>query len=1231
MPARPLAKIRTTSFVLAVTVGLIGLAGVETWHPQPASAVPTAPPVEATRSPTPHGEETPPSDDETSDQTPPSPSPPPSASPTPDPTPRAAAASALSLQVSASPTSVSRVGQPVAYAFVVRAGTRSLDDLVVRAPFPGLSALVCAPTPLGGALAAGAATTCRATRRATALDLAKSSLDDTARASARSGTTAVGATSRVQVAVGARPPVATDDRGFVVEGGATIVLEGSHDDRPGTAGGPAIDPGRTVLVSDFDEYGGKYLRSDTGIWTVRPDGRVSLEPADHYDDEGDFSESVTYRVFDVAGRSSTARLSVTQLHDAVARVDQVRAVQATPVTIDVLGNDYPGERPGGGRARFDLGSVRLNGSGYGVLAPDGKRLRIPYEGTFEVVGDGKVAFTPLRSFRGESFAGYEVTSSSTGTAEAGIDVVVRRVTPTVRDERLTTTYGRGVTFPAARAALPGAESAPILPAATILVAPGVEPGGKTYTTRAGTWSVRADGTVRFDAASGYSGTSSVAYGVGDTSWTRVFATLTVTVRKGPKTVLVQGSTPVGAPLTLRPLLADTPGQRVDGSTAAFDRTSVVLLAALSPGSSVADGGRTLTVPGQGVWRVDAGTGAVSFAPDRSFAGAAATVTYRVRDDGGSTVDGRLAVAVVGGAPVATDDLAGTPATAPVVVPGATNDRAGAAALRPALTVFPSDGQPTGSSRAADGKTLAVPGQGTWLLGANGSATFRPAPAFVGTTTAVTYRVSDAVGATATALMRVVVQAGPVGRPDVARLGLVPGAAAEIRPLDNDVPGRNADGSIGTTDGTSLRLATTGQAPGWTVRADGLYAEHASGVWVEVSPGLGRFDVHRFYVSTSLTLALRYTTRDSAVDVRGAVVHRTVASTLQIDVPVRRPTANNDHASTVSPFSVELPAATNDLPGDPSVPISREGSRTIFPSKQLAQLPPGSTLDASWPTAVLTVPHEGRWERHVGSDGTVLFVPDPGFVGDTTPVLYQGQDLNGSLVQGTLQVTVRRGAYARADTARTPQGVSLTVDLLANDDPGLQADGTPAVLDGSGAYFLDVGLPPGATRSELQDVVTVPGQGRYSLQPGGRVVFRPDPRFRGTGTRLILSLANRRSGMRVTVDPVAPVARPDAVGTGAGQPVVVPVLANDTTGSAAVPLVAPSVRLRLAPDLPTGSALAGDAKSLTIPGRGVFLVSGQGGITFVPQGSVTGAVPTVAYQVADANGTTARSTLKVTVR
>ena len=258
--------------------------------------------------------------------------------------------------------------------------------------------------------------------------------------------------------------------------------------------------------------------------------------------------------------------------------------------------------------------------------------------------------------------------------------------------------------------------------------------------------------------------------------------------------------------------------------------------------------------------------------------------------------------------------------------------------------------------------------------------------------------------------------------------------------------------------------------------------------------------------------------------------------------------------------------------------------------------------------------------------------------------YTVVDRSGAAAEGTLQVTVRRGAATRDDTARTPRGVPITVDVVANDDPGLNADGTRASFDRGNVRLGTGDLPPGSTHSIEGDQATVPGQGSWVVQPAtGTITFTPDPGFVGTATIRYTVYAVADIGavaqqgqyldgeLQVVVDPVTPTARPDTASTTVGHPVVVAVLRNDAAGDARVPLVGSSVRLRTAPGLPAGSVLSGDAKQLVVAGRGTFLVAGDGEITFVPLGTSTGAVPAVGYSVADANGTTARSTVTVTVR
>jgi CshA-type fibril repeat protein len=119
-------------------------------------------------------------------------------------------------------------------------------------------------------------------------------------------------------------------------------------------------------------------------------------------------------------------------------------------------------------------------------------------------------------------------------------------------------------------------------------------------------------------------------------------------------------------------------------------------------------------------------------------------------------------------------------------------------------------------------------------------------------------------------------------------------------------------------------------------------------------------------------------------------------------------------------------------------------------------------------------------------------------------------------------------------------------------------------------------------------------------------------------------------LTVTVTAVTPVALSNWATTAYGTPVDIPVLGNDRAGAATAPLVPAGIRLRLAPDLPTGSTLSGDAKTLTVAGRGTFAARTDGSVVFTPAPAFTGRVPTIGYQVSDANGTSARASITVQV-
>ncbi|HWK56084.1 MAG TPA: gliding motility-associated C-terminal domain-containing protein, partial [Parapedobacter sp.] len=237
--------------------------------------------------------------------------------------------------------------------------------------------------------------------------------------------------------------------------------------------------------------------------------------------------------------------------------------------------------------------------------------------------------------------------------------------------------------------------------------------------------------------------------------------------------------------------------------------------------------------------------------------------------------------------------------------------------------------------------------------------------------------------------------------------------------------------------------------------------------------------------TDQSFELKYTITEADVD-EGTVVNvakviakdpdgGTPGDETEVKVPgVFGPVANDDAVSTNQGSPVTINVVGNDEAG--SKPIVGGTVRLVEPDSG---------------EAVTTVTIEGEGTYTVGADGTVTFTPDAAYVGIST-VTYTVKDENGLESNvATITVTVEGVAAeiaptANDDQATTPYGQSVTITALANDQPGSSpiVPSTVRLIDGSGN---------GAT------AVTVPGEGRYTVNAQGVVTFEPADGFTGTST------------------------------------------------------------------------------------------------------------------------------------
>jgi CshA-type fibril repeat protein len=177
-----------------------------------------------------------------------------------------------------------------------------------------------------------------------------------------------------------------------------------------------------------------------------------------------------------------------------------------------------------------------------------------------------------------------------------------------------------------------------------------------------------------------------------------------------------------------------------------------------------------------------------------------------------------------------------------------------------------------------------------------------------------------------------------------------------------------------------------------------------------------------------------------------------------------PDAVDDSAVTPYGHVITIDVLANDRAGDKSAPL--------VTSSLVLKDPTGAYRKT------ITRPGEGTYSA--ASGGTVTFTPVKDFQGVTTPTTYRIADDNGTTAEALVVFTVGKGPSAVADTATTKQNVTVTVDALANDEPG-----TGAQLDHATFQLYE--------RAWGQKVA-IPGQGEFSIATG-KITFDPAlPRY-----------------------------------------------------------------------------------------------------------------------------------------
>ena len=352
-------------------------------------------------------------------------------------------------------------------------------------------------------------------------------------------------------------------------------------------------------------------------------------------------------------------------------------------------------------------------------------------GKYEVAKDGKVTFTPEKSFTGEAPAVTVKRVDKNGTpATATYTPTVTPVTPTAEGDKSTGLQGKVQTgtpkFTPGNPEVPMDDEVP----ATF------EDGQTTKTIdKVGTYTVAKDGTVTFTPDKSFTGEAPVVTVKRvDKNGTPATATYTPTVTgvtptaEGDKSTGLQGKEQTGTP-KFTPGNPEVPMD--DEVPATFE-----------------DGQTTKTIDKVGTYTV-AKDGAVTFTPDKSFTGEAPAVTVKRVDKNGTPATATYTPTVT---PV-------TPTAEGVTSEGAKGQvQTGKPTFKEGNSEVPMDDEVPATFE--DGSTVkTVEGIGKYEVAKDGTVTFTPEKSFTGKAPAVTVKRVDKNGTPATATYT------PTVRPD----------------------------------------------------------------------------------------------------------------------------------------------------------------------------------------------------------------------------------------------------------------------------------------------------------------------------------------------------------------------------------------------------------------------------------------------------------------------------------
>ena len=718
---------------------------------------------------------------------------------------------------------------------------------------------------------------------------------------------------------------------------------------------------------------------------------------------------------------------------------------------------------------------------------------------------------------------------------------------------------------------------------------------------------KANKTITFTPNATFTGEAKpVSVRIKDANGTKVDTTYTptvtdVTMEGTPKeTEAPQGQTQTGTP----EFTVSNPDVRITGYKL------------INPTTNTPVEDEEIDVPNQGTYRIDKTTGTVKFIPKAGFTGPADGINVQAVTDVGKTHEAKYTPTVtpltVTPENKTSKNIQGVPqeGTPTFTIPeGVTN-----ASITSRKLVDPSDNTPKDS--------VTVEGKGTFVIDETGKVTFTPIPSYTGEVPAI--EVEATVTVTNEKNEPATITSKATYKPEIVpvELGKTPATSTNLQGLEQK----------GTPTFTGSTVEVNGEQKEVTIK-ENSYTLVKDGAEVTTTPAYKKGTTEEIgtYTIDPATGEVTLTPTDKTYtgEVEPAVVQATGSNNVKVQTtytptitPVT-PTAEKSETSDVqgkvqtSPIKLD----TEETGDDKGKTVNFNKGTEKGPKEERVELNPDTLtlLDGENEVTSVTTT-DGKYELDKANK-TITFTPNATFTGEAKPVNVRIKDMNGTKVETTYTPTV-----IDVTMEGTPKETEAPQGKTQTGKPEFTISSPDVRITG---YKL---INPTTNTPVDDEEIDVPEQGTYRIdKTTGQVTFVPKAGYTGTADGIKVQATDENGETKdakytPTVTPLTVTPENKTSKNIQGVP-------QEGTPTFTIPegVTNASITSRKLVD-PSDNT---PKDSVTVEGKGTFVIDETGKVTFTPVPSYTGEVPAVEVEatvtVTNEKNETATITSKATYK